>query len=53
MGDSVSKYILIPLVAVLGLFIVGTVINQLLGIAAIVLFGAVGGVVFVSKFYHR
>jgi len=49
--DPISKYIMVPLVALLGIFIVGTVMDELFGIAAIVLFGAVGGVAFLARFY--
>jgi hypothetical protein len=46
-----SKYIWIPLVAVIGIYIVGSVINELFGIPATALFVAVGGVAFIAKFY--
>ena len=50
MEEAVLKYIVVPLVAVIGVYIVGSAIYQLFGVPAIVLFGAVGGVTFYAKF---
>ncbi len=51
MDEIVLKYIAAPLVAVTGVFVVGSIIYQLFGVPAIVLFGAVGGVAFFAKFF--
>jgi hypothetical protein len=51
MEEIVLKYIVVPLIAVIGVYVVGTTIYQLFGVPAIVLFGAVGGVAFYAKFY--
>lgn len=53
MDDAVLKYVIVPLVAVIGVFVVGTTIYQLFGVPAIVLFGAVGGVAFFAKFFKH
>jgi len=53
MQTAVSKYLLVPLIAVVGVYFVGTVIYELFGIPAIVLFGAIGGIAFFAKFYTR
>ncbi len=51
--EAILKYIVVPIVAVIGVFVVGTIIFQLFGVPAIALFGAVGGVAFFAKFYKR
>jgi len=53
MQEAVLKYVVIPLVVVIGIYVVGSTIYQLFGIPAIVLFGAVGSVPFIAKFYKR
>ena len=53
MQTVVQKYLMIPLVAVIGLYFVGTVVHELFGVPAIVLFGAVGGTAFFARFYNR
>lgn len=53
MEEAVLKYLIVPLVAVIGVYVVGTTIYQLFGVPAIVLFGAVGGVAFFAKFYRH
>jgi hypothetical protein len=53
MEEAVLKYIIIPLVAVIGVYAVGSTIYQLFGVPAIVLFGAVGGVAFFAKFFKH
>lgn len=53
MDDAVLKYVIVPLVAVIGVFVVGTTIYELFGVPAIVLFGAVGGVAFFAKFFKH
>ncbi len=49
--EAVLKYVVVPLVAVIGVYVVGSTIYQLFGVPAIVLFGAVGGVAFFAKFF--
>ena len=51
--EAVLKYIVVPLVAVIGVYVVGSAIYQLFGVPAIVLFGAVGGVAFFAKFFRH
>jgi hypothetical protein len=51
MEEAALKYVVIPLLAVMGIYVVGSTIYQLFGIPAIVLFGAVGGVTFIAKFF--
>lgn len=51
--EAVLKYIVVPLVAVIGVYVVGSTIYQLFGVPAIVLFGAVGGVAFFAKLFSR
>ena len=51
--EAVLKYIVVPLVAVIGVYIVGSTIYQLFGVPAVVLFGAVGGVAFFAKFFRN
>jgi len=53
MDDAVVKYVIVPLVAVIGVFVVGTTIYELFGVPAIVLFGAVGGIAFFAKFFKH
>lgn len=53
MQTVVQKYLLIPLIAVIGVYVVGTVIYELFGVPAIVLFSAVGGIAFFARFYNR
>jgi hypothetical protein len=53
MEEAVLKYVVVPLIAVLGVYVVGSTIYQLFGIPAIVLFGAVGGVAFFAKFFKH
>jgi hypothetical protein len=53
MDAEVLKYIIVPLVAVIGVYVVGSTINQLFGVPTIVLFGAVGGVAFFAKFFTK
>ena len=53
METAVLKYVVVPLVAVIGVYVVGSAIYQLFGVPAIVLFGAVGGVWFFAKFYRH
>jgi ABC-type enterochelin transport system permease subunit len=54
MDDVLEKFIVVPLIAVIGIFVVGTVIQVLFNVpqAASLLFSAVGGIYFVSKFYQ-
>lgn len=51
MENAILKFLAIPTIAVIGIYVVGTIIYQLFGVPAIVLFGAVGGVAFVAKFF--
>ncbi len=53
MDEVIMKYIVTPLVAVVGIYVVGSFIAQALGItgAVLTLFAAVGGFVFVAKFF--
>ena len=51
--EAVLKYIVVPLVTVIGVYVVGSTIYQLFGVPAIVLFGAVGGVAFFAKLFSR
>ena len=53
MEEVVFKYLVIPLIAVIGVYVVGSTIYQLFGVPAIVLFGAVGGVAFFAKFFKH
>jgi cytochrome c-type biogenesis protein CcmH/NrfG len=53
MEEAVLKYLVVPFIAVLGVYVVGTTIYQLFGVPAIVLFGAVGGIAFFAKFFRR
>ena len=53
MAEAILKYIGVPFVAVIGVYIVGSTIYQLFGVPAIVLFCAVGGVTFYAKFFSR
>ena len=50
MQTVVQKYLVIPLVAVIGVYVVGTVTYELFGVPAIVLFSAVGGTAFFVRF---
>jgi hypothetical protein len=52
MAEAVLKYIVVPLVAVVGVYVVGSVIYQLFGVPAIILFCAVGGVGFNSTCFR-
>ena len=51
MEKAILKYIIIPLVAVIGVYVVGSTLYQLFGVPVFILFGAVGGVTFFAKFY--
>jgi len=51
MQTVVHRYLLKPFVAVVGVYFAGTVIDELFGVPAIVLFGAVGGIAFFARFY--
>jgi hypothetical protein len=51
--EAVLKHIVVPLVAVIGVYVVGSTIYQLLGVPAVVLFGAIGGVAFFAKFFRH
>lgn len=53
MEEVVFKYIVVPLVAVIGVYIVGSTIYQLFGVPAIMFFCAVGGVAFYAKFFSH
>ena len=53
MEEAVLKYIIVPMVAVIGVYVVGSTIYQLFGIPSIVLFSSIGGVAFFAKFYKR
>ena len=53
MEGTVLKYLIVPLVAVIGVYVVGSAIYQLFGVPAIVLFSAVGGVAFFAKFFKH
>lgn len=53
MEEAVLKYVVVPLIAAIGVYVVGTTIFQLFGVPAIVLFGAVGGIVFFAKFFRH
>jgi hypothetical protein len=52
--EIISKYIVVPLIAVLGIFVVGSFIEALFGIvgAAFALFIAVGGIIYFAKFFR-
>jgi hypothetical protein len=52
--DIMIKFIVVPLFAVLGIYIVGTLIEDLFGIpeAAKVLFWAVGGISFFALYFR-
>ena len=53
MDPDVRKYIWKPMIAIIGIIIVGAIIKDALGIAnaMMLLFVAVGGFVFFAKFY--
>jgi len=53
MDEAILKYMVIPIVAVTGIYIVGSIIYDLFGIPAILFFMAVGGVPFVAKFFRH
>ena len=53
MEEAVLKYIVVPFLAVIGVYVVGTTIFQLFGVPAMVLFTAVGGIAFFAKFYKN
>jgi hypothetical protein len=51
MEEEISKYIIIPVIIVLGIIITGTLIQSALelGGAVVALFGAVGGIAFIAS----
>ena len=51
MDAAILKYIVIPLIAVLGVYIAGSAIYTLFGVPAIILFSAVGGVTLFAKMF--
>jgi hypothetical protein len=53
MDSVVAKFIYTPMVAVIGIYIVGTLLQNLIGIpmAVTALFSAVGGIVYIANFY--
>lgn len=54
MDELINQYILAPLLAVIGIILVGGIIETALGIqhATITLFVAIGGIWFFAKFYN-
>jgi hypothetical protein len=55
MDSDVRKYIWTPLIALIGIIIIGSIIKDAIGIAnaIMLLFLAVGGFTFFAKFYKR
>ena len=55
MDSDIRNFIWKPVVAVIGIIIVGSIIKDVIGIAnaIMLLFLAVGGFVFFAKFYKR
>jgi hypothetical protein len=55
MDSDVRKYIWTPLIALIGIIVIGSVIKDAIGIAnaILILFLAVGGFTFFAKFYKR
>lgn len=53
MEQLVEKFIWAPVLAIIGIIIVGAIIEDTLGIvnATLLLFGAVGGIAFFAKFF--
>jgi hypothetical protein len=53
MDSVVAKFIYTPMVAVIGICIVGTLLQDLIGVpmGVTALFSAVGGIVYIAKFY--
>lgn len=51
--DPVAKFIIVPLIALVGIYVVGSAAYALFGVPALALFAAVGGVAFLAKFYKR
>jgi hypothetical protein len=51
--DAIDKYIKVPFIAVVGIYVVGFTIENLFHIpqAAAMLFSAVGGICFVARLY--
>jgi hypothetical protein len=51
--DAIEKYLVVPFIAVIGIYIVGVTIESLFHIpqAAAMLFSAVGGICFVARLY--
>lgn len=52
-GGVVQKFIVVPAVAVLGLYVVGQLLAALFGVPAWLLFGAAGGVGAVAWYFRR
>lgn len=55
MEQLVEKFIWAPVLAIIGILIVGAIIEDGLGIAnaTLLLFGAVGGFLFFARFFKR
>jgi hypothetical protein len=56
MDPSVYKYIFVPAVAIIGIYVAGNLIQSTIGIpyATQLLFGAAGGIGLIAAFYkHR
>jgi hypothetical protein len=55
MDRDIRKYIWTPIIAVIGIFVVGTLITDLIGVAnaVMLLFAAVGGIAFFAAFYKK
>jgi hypothetical protein len=55
MTELVTKFILTPVLAILGIIIVGAIIKDAIGItsATLLLFTAVGGFTFFAHFYKK
>ncbi len=55
MEALIQKYIWAPLIAAIGIIIVGAVIQDAIGIAGatVLLFTAVGGIAFFAKFFRH
>ena len=55
MDSDVRKYIWKPVIAIIGIIVVGSIIKDTIGIAnaILLLFLAVGGFTFFAKFYKK
>ena len=54
MQELIMKYIVAPVLAIIGIVVVGNIIKDAIGIggAVLLLFGAVGGFAFFARFFQ-